>query len=422
MTVPSCGVRGRPRRPGDGRGLMRVLMISFDPSIVGDSGPDDTRNRHVKYAAALRRHDPEGRIDVIVKAPTSWSPEARAVVDGLVVHPVPCRRLTFAAGALRAGRRLVSQGRFDLVTTQTPFDDGMAGVWLKRRYGVALNVQMRSSFLGLSHWIRQRPLLYRSFNLLGQWVATRADTIRVVSRAEAQRLGQRYPRLKQKLVYLSPMVDRATFEAPLRAEERAVAEAALRRRGLEDVPFFLYVGRLSAEKNVGTLIRAFALARDQGSPAALVLAGDGPLRGELEGQARALGVGPRVVWLGGIRPDALRPWFASAVGLLLASFHEGFPRVVVESYLQSTPVIVTPFVSARELVRDAETGFIAPNFEDAAWVCDRMIYLLRHPARARMMGRRGKAHIETCLLPEDEYLDRLVGIWRETAARARRGS
>lgn len=399
---------------------MRVLMISFDPTIVADSGPDDTRNRHVKYAAALRRHGPEGRIDVIVKTPGSWSPRAVAVADGLVVHPVPCRRFAFAAGALRVGERLIRQGRVDLVTTQTPFDDGLAGVWLKRRHGVALNVQMRSSFLGSPHWMGQRPLLNRGLNLLGQWVAARADTIRVVSRGEQQRLGHRFPRLKRKLVYLSPMIDRATFEGAVGAEERAVAEAALRRRGLGHAPFFLFVGRLSPEKNVATLLRAFARASEQGPEAALVLAGDGPLRGRLEGQARALGVEARVVWLGAIRPDALRPWFASATAVLLPSLYEGFGRVIVESYLQGTPVVVTPFVSAHELVRDGETGLIAPDFDDADWLGARMIDLLRHPERARAMGRLGKAHVEASLLPEEEYLDRLVGIWRETVASSRR--
>ncbi len=407
--------------PGDRQDLMRVLMISFDPSIVGDrSGPGDTQERHVKYAAALRRHCPGGRIDVIVKAPRSWSVEPVEVGEGLVVYPVPCTRPGFLAGALRMSQTLVGHARFDIVTTQTPFDDGLAGVWLKRRHGLALNVQMRSSFLDSPNWMRQRPFLYRGFNLIGKWVATRSDTIRVVSRAEGQRLEQRFPHLTRKLVYLHPMVDRATFEAAIRPEELVAADAVLRRRGLERAPFLLFVGRLSGEKNVATILRAFALASEQVADAALVLAGDGPLRPGLERRARALGIGRRVVWLGSVPSSALRPWFASASGVLLPSAYEGFPRVIVESYLMNTPVIVTPFVSARELVRDGETGFIAPDFDNPAWLGDRMVHLVRRPDEARAMGRRGKVHIQSYLVPEGEYLDRLVGIWRDTVARARR--
>jgi glycosyltransferase involved in cell wall biosynthesis len=308
-----------------------------------------------------------------------------------------------------------------VVTTQTPFDDGLIGVWLKRRYRVALNVQMRSSFLDHSGWARERPVVRGAFNRLGKWVAARADTVRVVSRAEHRRLAERFPHLEDRLVWLHPLIDRGTFEAPVRREELAAAETVLRARGLGNgLPVLLFVGRFSREKNVAVILQAFALAQGRGPEAALVLAGDGPLRATLERQASALGIGQRVVWLGPVGLDALRPWYGSATGLLLPSSYEGFPRAVVEAYLMGTPAVVTPFVSARELVRDGETGFVAPDFGDPAWLGDRMEYLLRHPEEARAMGRRGRAHIESSLLPEREYLDRLVGVWEDTAVRARR--
>lgn len=401
---------------------MRVLMISLDPTIAGAPGPGDARERHVRYAAALRRHCPGGRIDAVVRVPRSSSAATSEIAEGLAVHPVPCTRSSFALGCLRRCATLSAHASIDVVTTQTPFDDGLIGVWLKRRRGLALNVQMHSSFLDSPVWMRDRPVVYRGFNRLGKWVADRADTIRVVSLGEQRRLEQHFPRLRRKLVCLPPMIDRATFEAPIRPDELATAEAVLQRHGLRGARFFLFVGRLSPEKNVATILRAFAQAREGMAEVALVLAGDGPLRVPLEREARALGIAARVVWLGTVRLPALRPWFASAIGVLLPSFYEGFPRVVVESYLMHTPVIVTPLVSAHELVRDGETGFVAPDFNSVAWFSDRMTYLLRHPEEARAMGLEGKAHMRSCLPSESEFLDRLVGLWRETVARARRVS
>jgi glycosyltransferase involved in cell wall biosynthesis len=396
-------------------------MIGLDPTILGrGTGPGDTRERHVKYAAALRRHVPGGRLDVIVRVPRSWSGGATEIADGLVVHPVPCARAGFAPGALRACAMLTARDRPDVVTTQTPFDDGLVGAWLKRRCRAALNVQMHSSFLDSPQWMRHRPLVYRAFNRLGKWVAGQADTIRVVSRGEQRRLEQCLPWLKQKLVFLHELVDRATFEAPMRPEEQSAAELVLRTHGLAGFPLLLFVGRLSWEKNVAMLLEAFARAAGRVPGSALIVAGDGPLRASLERRAGALGLARRVVWLGVVPLPALRPWFAAAAGLLLPSAYEGFRKVVVESYLMGTPAIVTPFVSAAELVCDGETGFVAPDFHGVPWLGERMAYLLGHPEEARAMGQRGRTHVQSYLLPEREYMDRLVGIWQDTLARARR--
>lgn len=396
-------------------------MIALDPTILGPgSGPGDARERHVKYAAALRRHCPGGRLDVVVRVPRSWSGASTEIADGLVVHAVPCARAGFALGALQACARLTARDRPDVVTTQTPFDDGLVGVWLKRRRRAALNIQMHSSFLDSPQWMRHRPLVYRVFNRLGKWVAGQADTIRVVSRGEQWRLEQRFPRLGRKLACLHELVDRATFESPVRPEEVAVADAVLRTHGLAGFPFLLFVGRLSWEKRVAMILQAFSRAAERVPESALVIAGDGPLRASLERRAGALGLARRVVWRGVVPLPALRPWFGAATGLLLPSAYEGFGKVVVESYLMGTPAIVTPFVSAHELVRDGDTGFVAPGFDSVAWLGERMAYLLGHPEEARAMGRRGRKHMQSYLLPEREYMDGLIGIWRDTLTRARR--
>lgn len=403
---------------------MRVISIGFDPGVAaeGPSASGDTRERHVKYAAALRRSYPNGEIEAIVKVPRSWSSRVREIAEGLRVHPVPCTRAAFAVGALRVATALLGRERIDVVTTHTPFDDGLAGVWLKRRQALGLNVQMRSSFLDMPWWIRQRPVVYRSFNLLGKWVVRRADTVRVVSFGEKARLEQVLPDLKDKLVCLPPLVNRGVFEKPIQRGELEDVRVVLQRRGLESARFVLFVGRLAAEKNLVTLLRAFRIVIRSVPDGVLVIGGDGPLRGGLEKLARALEIEKRLLWLGTVPLESLRGWYASAVGVVLPSFQEGFGKVIVESYLMERPVIVAPFVSAGELVTDGMTGFVAPDCRDAAWLADRMVYLLRHPDEARAMGQRGRTHVESYLLPEEAHLERLVGIWRDTATRARQPS
>jgi glycosyltransferase involved in cell wall biosynthesis len=402
---------------------MRVLMISNDWTIaVRDPEAGDTLERHVRYAQALRRRFPDGRIDVVVKAPRSWSPQMREIAEALHVHPVPCARAAFAARALRMSTALAGRERLDVVTTQTPFDDGLVGVWLKRRHGVTLNVQMQSSFLDQPEWIRQRPVVYRIFNALGKWVTQRADTVRVVCQGEKARLERRFPPLRRKLVCLHPLVNRVVFEEPVRDEEMEPIRTVLGRRRLAGAPYILFVGRLAREKNLPMLLRAFALALRDVPEGVLVVVGDGPLRGRLENLARRLRIGERVVWAGAVPLRSLRGWYGASAGVVVPSLQEGFAKVVVESCLMERPVIATPFVSARELLSDGVTGFIAPDFRDAGWLAGRMVFLLRQPGAARAMGRRGREHVASYLLSDEAHLDRLVDIWCDTAAKGRRRS
>jgi glycosyltransferase involved in cell wall biosynthesis len=97
------------------------------------------------------------------------------------------------------------------------------------------------------------------------------------------------------------------------------------------------VGRLSTQKSLPDLLRAFAAGSD--ATDRLVLVGDGPLRGELLDLARSLGIADRVQLLGFLE----QPWseIAAADALLLASREEGMPNVVLEALAVGTTVIAT---------------------------------------------------------------------------------
>lgn len=400
---------------------MRLVMIGFDHTMLaeGPAKAGDTRERHIKYGQALRSRYPDGNIDVILPVPPSWSPQQVEIGGGLIVHPVPSRRSSFAMRAIVTLHELFRQQSFDLVTTTTPFDDGFVGVWAKWKYGVPLNVQMRSSFLDLPYWISERPFLYRAFNLLGKWVAHRADTIRVVSHGEKQRLEQRFHGLSGKIAFLHPLVNTRIFDQPIGNEELRQVRVTLSGRGIDGDPFLLFVGRFVIQKNLPTLLKAFALVNERMPKSLLVMAGDGPLRVGLTRIAKRLNIENRIVWLGNLPLQSLRAWYAAAEATVLPSFHEGFGKVIVESYLMGTPVIATPFVSAHELIRDGETGFITPEFANQRWLADRALDLLSNPEQAKEMGQRGREHVRNYLKPENQYLDQLINIWRETAERGR---
>jgi glycosyltransferase involved in cell wall biosynthesis len=392
-------------------------MIGFDYTMLFQhaSQAGDARERHVKYAAAIRQRYPDADITIVVRVPPAVSPSPVKLASNLTVYPVRCSRWVFVGKAMQLLRYLAKQQRFDLVTTQTPFDDGWLGIWLNRRFGLPVNVQMRSSFLDLSYWIQERPIVNRALNVLGRRVASRADTIRVVSYGERRRLEKRFPVLGAKIFVLHPFVNLRVFGRPLSKGERNHTERILKHHRLSDVPFFLYVGRLAIEKNLPTALRAFSMACRNGQETALVVVGDGPLRRPLRKFARRLQLEGRVIWLDSLPLTTLRGWYALARATLLPSFHEGFGKAILESYLMDTPVIVTPFVSAEELVQDGETGLVTQSFETPKEFTEKMMCMLESPEQAKQMGRNGNRHAQDYLLSEDDYMECLVRIWRETA-------
>lgn len=121
------------------------------------------------------------------------------------------------------------------------------------------------------------------------------------------------------------------------------------------------VGRLQAVKDQLTLVRAFSLARQAGEGGRrlrLLIAGDGPLRAEVEAEIRAAGIGD-VTWLAGERSDV--PELMRALDVFaLPSQAEGISNTILEAMASGLPVVATAVGGNAELVAEGETGALVP--------------------------------------------------------------
>lgn len=133
------------------------------------------------------------------------------------------------------------------------------------------------------------------------------------------------------------------------------------------------VARLQPVKGHRFFIDAAAsVLRDQPN-AHFVLAGDGPLRLEIEDQAARLGISDRVHLLGD-RADVAELIQAFDL-LVLASLHEGSPNAVMEAMAAGVPVVATAVGGTKELIIEGETGYLAPPADSAA-LADRIAFAL----------------------------------------------
>ena len=123
-----------------------------------------------------------------------------------------------------------------------------------------------------------------------------------------------------------------------------------------------------------------------------MLFGDGPLREDLARQIAAAGLAGRFV-LAGFRDDLDR--FLPHLDLLvLPSYTEGLPNVVLEAFAAGVPVVATAVGGTPEVVEDGVSGWLVPPGDPAA-LARRILDVLGHEERRRTMGERGRARIRS---------------------------
>jgi len=180
-----------------------------------------------------------------------------------------------------------------------------------------------------------------------------------------------------------------------------------------DAPL-LYFGRLSAEKGVDDLLRSM----QQLPQARLVVAGDGPQRGELEQLASSLGL-RNVEFAGHVGATERDRLIARSRFTVLPSHaYETLGKTILESYACARAVVASDLGSRRELIRPGETGLLYPT-GDANALADAIATLSSQPELAQRMGKAGRELVRRRHAPEEHYA-KLVGIYQDLAAARRR--
>lgn len=125
-------------------------------------------------------------------------------------------------------------------------------------------------------------------------------------------------------------------------------------------PRFVCVGRLCEQKGQLILLKATSILLNQGRSFDLVLAGDGEMRSEIEHQIKLLGLHNHVRITGWISSAQVREELLNARALVLPSFAEGLPVVVMEAMALKRPVISTYIAGIPELVEHGVNGWLCP--------------------------------------------------------------
>jgi glycosyltransferase involved in cell wall biosynthesis len=206
---------------------------------------------------------------------------------------------------------------------------------------------------------------------------------------------------------------RAKFVAGGLPSERIVVKPNFLPRdpgvGAHEGRFALYVGRLSPEKGIATLLR---LWNHIGSRFPLRIIGSGPL------EALAISSGPGIEWLGWQPHGRVLAAMKDASFLVFPSeWYEGFPMVVLEAMATGLPVISNRHGAMPEIVGDGDSGVLVPSGRFEEWIAA-LEWAIGHPEQLAAMGRRGREVFEANYCPEAGYHE-LAQVYQHTIGQAR---
>jgi glycosyltransferase involved in cell wall biosynthesis len=198
---------------------------------------------------------------------------------------------------------------------------------------------------------------------------------------------------REKLVTIRYGLD----ERPGAPSERTPADLGIP----PDAPLVLAVGRLIAQKDHATLLRAFARVRQDVPDARLAILGWGALEDETRALAAELGLADAVTIPGRLEP---RAWLDRADVFAHTPRWEGFGIVLLEAMLAGLPIVATRASAVPEIVADGETGIVVEP-GDVDGVARALAGLLRDEERRRALGaaglRRARAEFSVARMAEE---------------------
>ncbi|MFD0737906.1 glycosyltransferase [Lysobacter koreensis] len=296
--------------------------------------------------------------------------------QGIRVHHLP-KRGRFDLGFVLRYAALLRQGRYDLVHAYSL----TAELWTAvARWLVANAPRQVSSVRNL--YLDKSPLFWG----LKRFALLRSAAVISNSRAAAAATAAEVKLPMERFDFVANGIASAQ---PLATLERAQLRQAL---GVpEGRTFGLFVGRLVEQKNLRCLVRALLALPAQDRPW-IALAGHGPLDRELQHLCEAAGLREDMHFLGE-RSDAPR-LMQAADFLVLPSFHEGMPNVVMEAMSVGCPVIASQVGGTPELVEHDATGLLFRS-DDSDALAAQLRRLVAEPALRARLGRESAARIRS---------------------------
>ncbi|GAA2016108.1 glycosyltransferase family 4 protein [Catenulispora yoronensis] len=382
---------GRPAPPRSLARGMRVLMLSWEypPVVVGGLG------RHVHALArnlakaghqvtVATRHAPGAPLDEIVEGVrVVRAPEDPPAIPFDTPHLLAWT-MAFNHTLTRAALRAADTGEYDLVHAHD---------WLVAHAAVTMKDHLRVPLVATVHateagrhqgWLPGD--LNRAIHSVECWLGSEAERVLVCSKYMGREVDALLGVSEAKTAIIPNGVDMPRWR-PNPAEV-----AAARSRYAGSGPLIGFAGRLVYEKGVQHLLHAVPELRRRHPGLRVVIAGDGPQRGELEATAGHLDLHREVSFTGFVAAPGLSSTMASTDAMVVPSIYEPFGLVALEAAAVGAPLAVSETGGLAEIVEPGVTG-LRFRARDTEALAESVSNLISDQESARTMATAAHAMV-----------------------------
>ena len=319
---------------------LRVLSISqYGSGLLDTAALSGALARQKEYAERLSSYT--------VLVPDAKGSE-QIISENLSILPIPAGNpLAFLVGAYQHACTLHSEAPFDLIMVDNPHLTGILGVLLKHRLKIPLVVHSMADMI-FNPWYRRERFSNHFKHILMRVSVFFADAVRVSTEYECERLTKRGV-LREKIAVVPFYIDTADFSLALNQVQ-----------ALRDSMTILFVGRMSYQKDIPTLLMAMKEVKQRCPAARLRIVGGGELERGHRTLAASLSVADVVTFTGATPYAAIAKEFKKATVFVLPSLYEGTCMVLHEAALAGLPLVSTDVAGAHDFIRDGVEGFLVP--------------------------------------------------------------
>ena len=308
--------------------------------------------------------------------------------------------IRYVFNAYKKGREIVKKEKIDLVHSNN-FSPALAGSLISMFAKVPHITTIHDVFSVFDKkfwkkWASQSGVSYTNARLVPLFerimMKFRFDCIHTVSDAtkkDIQSLGTNKP------IYVIPNC--------LQDEQPYVAE----KKDMQ----FLYLGRLVFYKNVEVVLQALKIVSEEFPDVKLLVAGDGPHKESLQKLSTDMKLCNNVTFLGYVTPEEKKRLLASSKALLFPSIIEGFGLVILESFQQKRPVIVSDVPPMSDIVENKKTGLVVDPHDKKKWV-DAVVWMINNPQALDKMGEEGN-HVLKTKYSQELFYDNIMKMYND---------
>ncbi len=296
-----------------------------------------------------------------------------------------------------------------LVTCQDPFETGLVGWTIARKFKTKLQLQVHTDFL--SKYFTKESLLNRIRIIIAKFLLPKADGVRVVSgRIKRSIIGRGL--IKDES--LNHSVGQAKIRVlPIFVDIEGIKNTQPIPQLKESYPqfdfIFLVASRLEKEKNVDFIIKSFGEVVKKHPKAGLIIVGDGSKRKSLQSIVDSLQIKKNVVFEGW--QNNLTEYYKAFDLFLSASSYEGFGLTLVEAGMSGCPILTTNVGIVGEIL--GEENSLVCDVGDSDCFVNKMIFAIENKEVLQGMNTKAQRKIELNLINDKQkYLEEYVDGWK----------